>query len=118
MTHPLNGDHGSELRAAKDESGVNIVANSQQIVADTDFCHLLKVLFGIDGAGGVIGGIDQNRPGLGGDQALQPLGIEGKIFIPPGLQKHRHATGQTHLVGIHHEIGVRNDDLVPGIDGG
>ena len=118
VPHPLYGDHGDELGAAIDEAGVDIIADGDQVVADADFCHLLQILFGVNSAGGVVGRVEQDGPGLGRDQAFQPLGVQGETLLPAGGQRHRHAACHADLVRIDHEIRVRHDDLVPRIDDG
>ena len=113
LPHSWDRNHRRELSAAEDEAGINIVANGQQVMADTDLGDLFQILFGIDCAGGVVGSVEQQRLCFGRNQAFQPLRVQRKALLPISGQRHRGASRQPDLVWVNHKIGVGHNHLVP-----
>ena len=64
-------------------------------------------------AGGVVGGIKEDRLGLFGDQRLDAVDVDLEILLLAGRQRHQNTAGHLNLILIRGEIGLRNNDFVP-----
>ena len=114
--HPRQSGEGHMLVGGKDDVLIYLVAEHEQIVACHHLSERCEFGQGEHGAGGVVGGIEQNHPGARCDCGLDRSQIQGK----PGRRArqrhpHRHPGGQRDPSPVDVEPRFRHDHFIAGV---
>ena len=109
LPHTGQGGHRDKLRPVVDQPAVHLVGKDKQVMLRRQPGHRLQILPGIDGSAGVVGVIENNHLGSGGDPGLDGPGVQPEAL--PGGQGdlHHRGPGELHqiLVG---DKGRRGDN--------
>ena len=98
-----------------DEKIIRLIGDHEQVLLFGEPGDALQVPGGIDGAGGIVGGIDQY--GLRFSRNGRRNGVEVQLVVT-GTDKYRLAAGQFDLFGKTDPARHGNDDLITGVTQG
>ena len=97
------------------EGTVNFVTQEQDVTLVRQQGQVAQGLARIGNSRGVGGAVDEDGLGARRERGADAVHVNCKIRIR--IDVHRSAAGERNQMGIHHKIGIENDDLIAGIHG-
>ena len=112
------GGQGGVLGIVIDELFVNFVREDINLLVDGDLGERGEFVLGVDGAGGIAGGVEDDHLGERAHVFAEELGGEFVTVFGGGRDDDGLAAGDADHFRIAQPVGGRNEDFVAGIDGG
>ncbi len=114
LVHPRQTRKGDRLDAV-DDVLVDLIGDDEHVrMAAQDLGEGLHLVRRVDGAGGVVGRVEDEEARPGAQRGLQGLRPELEAVVDARLGHNRRGAGELHHLGVRHPVGRHDHDLVAG----